>query len=426
MAGKKTPPSPLTANSTERGHASIGSWLGQVTDDEVESSPDLRWPHSIRVFDRMRREESQVVSVLRAVKLPIRRAEWQIDPAGADQEVTDFIAANLGLPVKGQDPAPSQGRTKGRFSFSDHLRLALLYLDFGHMFFEQVYRIDEQTGQAWLRKLGPRLPRTIEEIKVDPDGGLRSIRQYPAGAAPASDIPVSALVAYVNDREGSNWLGMSMLRPAYKNWALKDILLRVQAETVDRNGMGVPVYEAAEGETDLSHGQKLAQAWRSGNNAGAAIPSGAKMTLQGVSGTLPDADKPIRYHDEQMARAVLAHFLNLGTQTGSWALGSTFADFFTLSLQAVADEVAHVITQHVVEDLVDINFGETVTSPRVVCAPIGSTQNATAQALQILVNAGLLTPDEALERFVRSTYQLPPAADGTDSPAPTTEGNPKP
>lgn len=44
-----------------------------------------------------------------------------------------------------------------------------------------------------------------------------------------------------------------------------------------------------------------------------------------MSGDLPDTDAPIKYHDEQIARAVLAHFLNLGTQTGSWALGSTFA-----------------------------------------------------------------------------------------------------
>jgi hypothetical protein len=38
--------------------------------------------------------------------------------------------------------------------------MALLMLPFGHMFFEQVVRIDEQ-GLARLRKLGPRMPRTI-------------------------------------------------------------------------------------------------------------------------------------------------------------------------------------------------------------------------------------------------------------------------
>jgi hypothetical protein len=61
----------------------------------------------------------------------------------------------------------------------------------------------------------------------------------------------------------------------------------------------------------------------------------------------------VRYFDEQIARAVLAHFLNLGTQTGSWALGSTFADFFVSSLQATAQQVADTATQHIVEDWVD-------------------------------------------------------------------------
>ncbi|WP_426438673.1 hypothetical protein, partial [Salmonella enterica] len=59
---------------------------------------------------------------------------------------------------------------------------------------------------------------------------------------------------------------------------------------------------AAERENGLA----LATAFRSGEQAGASIPSGAKLQLLGVEGDLPDADKPIRYHDEQIARAVLA------------------------------------------------------------------------------------------------------------------------
>ena len=56
---------------------------------------------------------------------------------------------------------------------------------------------------------------------------------------------------------------------------------------------------------------------------------------------------------------MLAHFLNLGTETGSWALGSTFADFFTQSLNAVAEQVCDVVQQHVIEDLVDLNWVRT-------------------------------------------------------------------
>ncbi|TDB78748.1 hypothetical protein E1091_19625, partial [Micromonospora fluostatini] len=102
------------------------------------------------------------------------------------------------------------------------------------------------TGIGWarLRKLAERMPRTIERIEAAPDGGLVSVLQYSSRTGGrAQPIPVSRLVAYVLDREGGNWLGRSVLRSCYKNWLIKDRLLRVQAQTIERNGMGVPLYE---------------------------------------------------------------------------------------------------------------------------------------------------------------------------------------
>jgi hypothetical protein len=357
--------------------------------DDYEQTPELRWPLSIDVYDRMRRTDAQVASVLRAVTLPIRRTPWWVDPNGARDEVVEQIAADLGLPIKGADPVPQ--RTKDRFSWSEHLRNALLMLTFGHMFFEQVVRLDDQ-GKVRLRKLGPRMPRTVVAVNVDDDGGLISIEQ--AAGATKVIIPVDRLVAYVNDREGGNWFGTSLLRSAYKHWIIKDRLLRVQAQTIDRNGMGVPRYTGAENEESLDNGLALATKWRSGDNAGAAIPFGAKLDLVGVSGALPNAEPAVRYHDEQIARAVLAHFLNLGTQTGSWALGSTFADFFTNSLQGVCEAVRDTSQQHVIEDLVDWNWGPDEQAPLLGFDEIGANSNAALfqaiEALGALVRAGFV------------------------------------
>lgn len=282
--------------------------------------------------------------------------------------------------------------------------MALLMLPFGHMFFEQTVRIDD-VGRVRLRKLGPRMPRTLSAINVADDGGLISIEQ--AAGATKVVIPVERLVAYVHDREGGNWLGSSLLRPAYKHWIIKDRLIRIQAQTIDRNGMGIPLYKGAPGEESLDGGAALAQAWRSGDNSGAAIPDGADLSLVGVKGTLPDADPAVRYHDEQIARAVLAHFLNLGSETGSWALGSTFADFFILSLQALGEQIADVATQHIIEDLVDWNFGPDEQSPKLVFDEIGSRSAATAEALKALVDAGIIFPDRVLEEAIRQMFGLP-------------------
>jgi len=394
----------------EVGYANAKQSWWQLGDEEP--TPELRWPASIPVYDAMRRQDAQVTSVLRAVTQPVRRTPWRVEQAGASPEVTRLVADDLGLPLVGEAPTPMP-RTRDRFSWPEHLQAALLMLAYGHSYFEQVYRIDDQ-GRARLRKLAPRMSRTIAAVNVAADGGLESIEQHAPGGASSKTvkIPVARLVAYVHEREGGNWLGSSLLRPAYKHWLLKDRLLRVQAQTIDRNGMGVPRYTGPENPedavADLDHGLALAKSWRSGENSGAAIPFGAKLDLVGVEGALPDAGPAIRYHDEQIARAVLAHFLNLGTQTGSWALGTTFADFFTLSLQTLAQQVADVATQHIVEDLVDVNYGPDEPAPRVVFDEIGSRQVVTAQAIKMLLDSGALFADKALEEFLRQQYGLPP------------------
>jgi hypothetical protein len=415
-----TKPAPATAPRTEIGYAQENGHGYWQSDDET--TPELQWPRSVQVFEQMRRQDAQVVSVLRAVTLPIRRTPWRIDPGKARPEVVQLIAEDLGLPIVGQQ-AEAAPRQRDRFDWQDHLQNALLMLPFGYSFFEQVYRLDA-AGRARLRKLGPRLPKTIQDIDVADDGGLISITQYGGMTTRAPQpIPVNRLVAYVYEREGGNWIGTSLLRSAYKNWLIKDRLLRVQAQTIERNGMGVPLYKAQEGasEGDLQKGLAIAQAWRSGEAAGSAVPHGADMLLRGVEGDLPDAMPPIRYHDEQIARAVLAHFLNLGTQSGSWALGTTFADFFTLSLQTLAQQVANVATQHIVEDLVDLNWGSEEPAPRVVFDEIGSRQAATAQAIKALIDAGVIFPDEVLEETVRQQYGLPPKSDTPNLPPPGSE-----
>jgi hypothetical protein len=394
---------------------------------ENETTPELVWPQSVYVYDQMRRTDSQVGSILRAVTLLVLRTTWRVDPNGARDEVTQFVADDLGLPVVGQDPRPAP-RTRDRFSWSQHLAESLLMLPMGHAYFEQVYRVESDGSRAHLGKLELRPSKTIAAIDVARDGGLVSITQHWVSTEDRPrPIPVDRLVAYIHAKEGGNWLGTSLLRNCYKNWLLKDRLLRVQAQTIERNGMGIPLYKAQEGasEPDLAAGKAMAMAWRAGEAAGSAVPFGADLVLRGVEGTLPDAEPAVRYHDESIAKTVLAHFLNLGQQTGtgSWALGTTFADFFTLGVQTVAQQIADVANMHVVEDLVDVNFGEDEPAPRICFDEIGARQAATAAAIKTLVDAGVIQPDEVLETSSRQQYGLPPKDPDTVRGAP---GQPPP
>jgi hypothetical protein len=171
-------------------------------------------------------------------------------------------------------------------------------------------------------------------------------------------LPVNRLVAYVLEREGGNWLGQSLLRSAYKNWLLKDRALRTWSTSIDRNGIGIPIYTGAENETNLEPGQAIAEDMRSRRQRRRRDPPRSQDRPVGVTGQLPDIDKFVRYQDEQIARAVLAHFLNLGTQTGSrWATSARPSPTSSPSPCRPWPSWSDHRDQHIVEDLVDLNFG---------------------------------------------------------------------
>lgn len=384
---------------------------------DVEDVPELQWPQCLKTYDSMRRQDAQVRTVLKAVTLPILATPWRLDPAGADPEVVADIGEQLGLPVVGWEGEKANPRRLRRFSWSEHLRMALLSLPFGAMFFEQVVEFDPAVRRYRLRKLAPRMPATLADIKVARDGGLIAIEQRPPGGTQvfrASDggripIPVDRLVAYVHEREGSNWGGESMLRAAYKNWLLKDRLLKLEALTIERNGMGVPVYTNPENAspTDIEKGRRMANAYRAGDGSGASLPHGSDLTMKGVTGQLPDPRPAIEYHDAQIGRVALAHFLNLDGQGGSYALASTQADLFTTAVKSVAEMVRDAANRYIVEDLVDWNFGETVAAPQIVFDEISESSLSVATALRTLVDAGVIIPDRSLEEQVRRWLDLP-------------------
>jgi hypothetical protein len=399
---------------TEQGHGLNSWWWTYYGGDDP--TPEMQWPHNVMVFDTMLRQDAQIRSVVRAVTMPVAQARWRLEPKRASDEVTNFVSQNLGLPIVGQtdEPVPVP-RERDRFSWSQHVEWALKCAPYGHMFFEQVYRLEG--NRAYLRKLAPRWHKTIQAINVAPDGGLVSIEQRGIAREGRSsidpvEIPVERLVAYVYEREGGDWTGSSLLRPAYKHWILKDQGLRTWAQTIDRNGMGVPHYTASEEEESLDAGTRLAQSYRSGSAAGGAGPYGSRMELLGVQGALPNIDGFVRYQDELIARAVLAHFMNLGQAqgTGSFALGASFMDFFIMSLEGLATLVAQTATHHIVEDLVDINFGPEEPAPQIVADPIGRNPNAVVTAVQALIAAGAIFPDPSLDAFVRQVVGLPPKA----------------
>lgn len=374
--------------------------------EDTERVPELQWPHSIEAYDVMR-TDSQVEALLNGTFLPILNYRWQLNPNGAKAKIVTAVARDLSLPVVGKEQKNKPRRGQFRFSFKDHLRHALLATVFGHMFFEQVGAID--AGMWRLRKLAPRMPASINEIVIEEDGGLRSIKQQ--RGVKEVEIPVTQLVAYVWNKEGGNWYGRSMLRSLYKHWLIKDRLLRIDAMKHERNGLGVPVIRGPKGVSrrDRLAYASMAQQFKAGEAAGGYLPDDVTLELVGVSGSLPDTIGSVRYHDEAMARAFMMMLLQLGqTETGSRALGQTFESRLDLSLRSIASWLCDVFNEHVIEDYVDWNWGEDENAP-LLEFEVDDTPGYTADEIVALIGAGALTVDSELEAYIRGEGALPEA-----------------
>lgn len=406
----------------------------------LEHNPDLRFPLSAVVYDRMRKEDGQVGSVARAITYPILNATPRLK--GGRDEVRRFVERELGLNLAEEEEGRRRRRRQG-IVFRDHMREAVLSLWFGFMPFEQVYDVDvaapgledpAQPGRlyAHLRKLAPRMPRTLQEVRVSRDGGLAGIVQLPAPDArtlgtPAHAgvfIPTERLVMYVNEREGADWTGNSLLRAAYKHWLLKDVLIRLGAQIVERNGMGIPLVSYVDPK-DRAKALALAKALRAGAEAGGALAPGMSVIIAGVSGSTADELPRVKYHDEAIGRSLLAMFLNLGHDNGARALGATFVDYFLLALNAVLRNLEEVVTEHIIRDLVELNYGPDEAYPVLRFDDLTAEATPTAEALKALADAGLITPDRDTEQDLRRRYRLPakPEPEG-DQALEDTAGNP--
>lgn len=423
----RQPGSPPKAPTTEIGvpapvtNVGIGgplSW-GTYMDDR-EYADDLRWQPggggSVGIYQQMEGGDAQMKGLLLATFLPVRRLLWQVDPNGAEPKVVDHVAEGFSLPVLGGDPtAPDEFG----FNHDRHLAHALRAIVYGHYYFERVYEYrnprDGGDGLMHLKKLGTRPPRTIIDFIIADNGELQGIRQNvgvlpgrgPLGALIGGrTIDANSLLAYVWDSEDDgDWIGRSMLRPAYKNWLLKDRLIRVDATMHERNGMGIPHYRTDKDATQdqVNELAAIAQGVRAGTRGGSAGP--ATLEIKGVDGTLPKTVDSIRYHDQQMSRAFLSMWMDLGTtETGSRALGQTMLDFAIGIQDTIADWYV-AATQAQIEDDVLVNFGTDVQMPKLVWTRVESEQLAFAD-LALGVEKGLIEVDDEFRAMIAQRWKI--------------------
>jgi hypothetical protein len=393
----------------ELGDSGTQMMHGIITEEYLSN---LQGIAGVKVYDEMRRSDGTVRAAMMVTTLPIRRAQWFVNPAIQDDAKSKEIAAFVEHALFDWID----------ITWDDILRQALLMVPFGVMTFEKVYGTHDHNGKTFvtLKKLAPRLPKSIMQWELpDRTFGIQQVRQDGVIA----NIPGSKLLIFVNEREGDNWWGTSMLRAAYKHWYHKNNFYKIDAIAFERQGVGVPKITMPVGYTEADE-RKATNAMmnlRANEKAYLVLPPDytAEFMNMGAS-TTRDPEKSIQHHNREIVKSVLAQFLELGaTQVGSKALSEDHSDLFLKSLEAIANTVLSEINRNLIPELVDMNFDDVEIYPQLDYSGITRTDMvALGNAYAQLVTAKGINPTKDDEQYIRTVLGLPARSqDDNDDPS---------
>lgn len=443
---RATAAAPKIVDEAPRPRAEIGAsgtinLKGFLVDSEYNQK--LRWPEGLRVWDQMERSDASVDEALRHIYEPIKNATWRARPP-ENPTVEELVATELVrrafFELLHEQP------------FAEYIDQVLDMLAKGHSVFELPERIVEmeitvddpaggydETGgrkvpkqivvptRPWLvwDRMAQRLPDTIWEWHVT-DGRLDRITQqvHRDDSYVTVSIPASSLIVFTNRKRGDEFTGRSILRSAYKPWFFKELIEKIEAVSLERWGVGIPIAypptDRADDEATIARLELILSKLRGGSfsyvvapgpkqqaSSGDGATQGYLFEILSPTGTPPDFKSAKEYHRAEIKASVLARFAELGhAQTGARSTGDTQSQVWYAALHAVATYIGEK-HQAAIKRLVDANVVvsryPTLVAEDIEAKSLEEFAGATAK----LVSAGAVHPDRGFRAFVRRGLDAP-------------------
>jgi hypothetical protein len=374
---------------------------GIITQEEYNS--DLVRTAALKIYDQMRRGDGTVAAILLACKLPIIGAQWTLDAASDDPKdvfIRNFIAREL---------------MQRKVNFSDFMREGLTFFDFGYSVFEKVLEFTDFEGKQLIGLGGLHSRKQRSVYYWETEDHEPGITQVVIGGT--YSIPRDKLVIFTLNKEGENYEGISLLRPAYKHWQIKDKLYLIDAIKHERQGLGVVGIKTPTSahQSDIDNAIAAARNLRANEEAYIKTPEGFEIEFMDMhANTTTSVVESVLHHDRQISKSILGQFLELGASggSGSRAVGDVQSELFMLSEEAAAKTFATVVQEDIIKKLVDLNFTDFTDYPKLKHSRIGNDDLVqSADAIQKLTAVNILTPDPDVEQSVRSMLHLPDLPD---------------
>jgi hypothetical protein len=402
----------LPSNRRRRVTSEVGTTGTPVFGGIVrEEDYNLDWRGSARytIPDKMAKSDGTVAAALRMIKMPLLQGEFTVespDDTPLRKQQAKFCESQI---------------LNTSFSWQYYMNHVLRMLNYGSFPFEKVREVtllpDGNTGIG-IRKLAPRHPKTVLEWHVDRHGGpVGILQQTMDDRLDWQDVflPIRDLLIFVNDQEGSDLKGQSILRPAYKHWWIKQGMESVDAVAKEKRGMGIDVVELTD-EADTDDQEKFESALQTirTHERNYMVYRSTKGTYRiegiGESATL-DTIETIELHDLRILRALLTEGLT-NENNSQYRVGRDRSEITMMSIAAIGDNILDTHNRHVIRQLIDWNWGplEPDEYPKMRHTKLDTRDVARlAQAISQLSGAGFIAPTPEIQEELLELLELPPA-----------------
>lgn len=409
-----------------------------------EFVPELVGLRGIEAFKEMANNDSIVGGILFAIEMLIRQCDFSISPGGdteADKKAAQFVEECM---------------YDMEYTWTDTLSEILSFLTYGWSYHEIVYKIrggrkkdvglssKYDDGLIGWKKIPIRSQDTFYEwsYEGDTDKLLGMIQCAPPNYAQVL-IPIEKALHFTTKSIKANPEGKSILRTAYRDWYFKKRIQEIEGIGIERDLAGFPTITAPEGvdlwdREDPDMVQALANATeivtgiRRDTREGLVLPFGWTLSLLSTGSRRQfDTNQIIDRYNKSIATSVLADFILMGQQAvGSFALADNKTSLFALAVGTYLDIICEVFNNQAIRRLIDLNeshFQGITDYPEMTHGDIEDEDlQAFSKFVTDMVGAGIITPDEELEKHVRNVGRLPEKVETAgDNPAKQDEYKPK-
>ena len=410
----------------ELGNTGLRQSGGQINEEFITK---LRGAAGRKVYREMSDNDPIIGGILFAFEKTVTRLDWHIeksDTKDGDDERVEFLQGAL------DDMSESWTST---------LSGVLSMMPYGWSYHELVYKhrsgpSDDPTknsryndGKIGWRKWPVRSQESLNKWDIDETGGLRGMNQMTEVGGSVT-VPIEKALLFRTNTARGNPEGRSLIRNAYRPHFFKKRIEEIEAVGIERDLAGLPVAfmdpaylssAASPAEVQVRNAvSEIVKGIKRNEMEGVIFPlayneQGHKtMDLQLLSsgGSRQfDTDKIVARYNQQIAMSVLADFLLLGHEgVGSQALGASKIDLWMMAVEALALAIAETVNNHAIPRLLKLNGMDVEECPKLVFGSVDHIDlGILGGFIKNMVDAGVITPDETLEDFIRETASLPPA-----------------